>query len=73
MTADTPKIEPLDMSDQPEWETVAQERDYWKRLALGYAAKLRAIEYTMSRSWTVTLDPQNGQPIVVEDEPKNVG
>lgn len=41
---------------QPEWDTVEAERDYWKKLALAYAAKIAAIEHTMRKSWTVTLD-----------------
>lgn len=37
----------------PEWESVEQERDYWKALALSYGAKLKALELIMQASWTV--------------------
>jgi len=52
---------------QPEWDTVEQERDHWKKLALSYAAKLSAIEHTMGRTWTVELDA-TGQHWIVEDK-----
>ena len=39
----------------PEWDTVEQERDYWKALALSYAAKIGAMDATMKRTWTVKI------------------
>lgn len=44
--------EPLN-DDQPEWSSVEEERDYWKKLALEYGAKLGALQHTMASSWTV--------------------
>lgn len=39
--------------DGPEWESVEAERDYWKKIALEYGAKLGALRLTMDARWTV--------------------
>lgn len=58
--------EPLDMTGEPEWETVEQERDYWKKLANAYAAKLTAIQRTMEKQFEAEFDPQTGEVFVYE-------
>lgn len=44
--------EPLD-EGLPEWPTVEAERDYWKKLALEYGAKIAAIRHALDNDWTV--------------------
>jgi hypothetical protein len=60
--------EPLDEGG-PEWESVEQERDYWKSLALGYAAKLKALELTFAASFTVQPDRDGKRWVVQTDDP----
>jgi cation diffusion facilitator CzcD-associated flavoprotein CzcO len=70
MRDDTPASgddgEPLD-EGRPEWETVEEERDYWKALALEYGAKLKAIEHTMKATWTVEFDGKGDGWVVQTD------
>lgn len=44
-----------------EWPTVEAERDYWKKLALAYGAKISAMKHVLGRTWTVELDHQGNQ------------
>lgn len=61
------KNEPLDMTHEPEWDSVEQERDYWKKLAKTQAAKLGAVQATMNKKWEAVVDPQTGIVIVYEE------
>lgn len=57
----------------PEFPTVEAERDYWKGLALSYAAKLGALELVFKRSWTAKVDPNSGYVYVEEDQQGEAG
>lgn len=59
-------------SDEPEFESVEKERDYWKGLALSYAAKLGALQVVMNKSWTASVDPETAKIVVFEDGVDNV-
>lgn len=56
----------LDLTDEPEWETVEQERDYWKALANAYGAKLTALRTVMDRRYEARVNDQDGQVYVYE-------
>ncbi len=58
----------LDLTDEPEWETVEQERDYWKKLANAYAAKLTAISHVMGKKFEARIDESDGRVYVYEVE-----
>lgn len=51
--------EPLS-NDGPEWESVEQERDYWKALAQAYGAKLTALKCTLDAEWEI-VGPELGR------------
>ncbi len=56
----------LDLTDEPEWETVEQERDYWKKLANAYGAKITAMQAVMSATFETFVDPETGDNFVRE-------
>ena len=62
----------LDLTDAPEWETVEQERDYWKKLANQYGAKLTVLSNVMSNAYETFVDPDDGNNYVrlVEKTPE---
>ena len=44
----------LDLSKtEQEWESVEQERDYWKRLAQSYGAQLTALRRVLATTWEI--------------------
>lgn len=56
----------LDLTDAPEWETVEQERDYWKKLANAYGAKLTALSHVMASTYETYVDSETGDNFVRE-------
>jgi hypothetical protein len=56
---------PLDEGG-PKWASVEAERDYWKKLALEYGAKLSVLKHTMDAAWKIVQDAE-GQWWIVQD------
>lgn len=63
--------EPLH-DDGPEWESVEQERDYWKGLAQSYGAKISAIKHALENDWTIAPDETGKLWVVCCTDPTNV-
>lgn len=49
--------EPLEDAG-PEWESVEQERDYYKNLSQQYAAKLMMLERVFQATWKIKQDAE---------------
>lgn len=56
----------------PEWDSVEQERDYWKALAQQHAAKLAAIQHALSTDWGIAPDETGKMWVVSSTDPANV-
>jgi len=58
---------------EPEWNSIEEERDYWKKLAQGYAAKINMLRVVLNSTYDLEQREDGNWYSVLQGEGENDG